>query len=114
MSLSQIAKNQCFNHKNGDCCVADLPCKICNGLPCGTFRNAVWKEIDPAYRYSRDHHVYKRNVAEFNKMFGVAKAAKVRQCQCGAVLAKRRRVFASCALKNRRETYRKNRSRMTG
>ena len=97
MSLSKIAKKQCFNHNNVDCCVADLPCRICNGLPCDIFRTAVWKEINPAYRYSRDLQVYKRNVTELNRMFGVAKAAKVRQCGCGAVLAKRRRVCASCA-----------------
>ena len=114
MSLSQIAKNNCSNHNNGDCCLADLPCKICNGLPCETFRTAVWKEIDPTYRYSHDHQVYKRNVAEFNRMFGVAKAAKVRTCGCGAVLAKRRRVCDSCAQKNRRAAYRNNRVRKTG
>ena len=114
MSLSQIAKNHCSNHNNGDCCIADLPCRICNGLPCETFRTAVWKEIDPAYRYSRDHHVYKRNVAEFNRMFGVAKAAKVRLCGCGAVLAKRRRVCDSCAQKNRRAAYRVSKSKKVG
>ena len=78
MSLSQIAKKSCSNHNNGDCCVSDLPCRICNGLPCDTFRTAVWKEIDPAYRYSRDHHVYKRNIAECST--GCLVSPKQRRC----------------------------------
>ena len=111
MSLSQMAKKFCSNYFNGDCCMSGIPCLICNGLPCRFFKDVVWKEFDPSYRYSHNHHVYERNLEEFMALFCVEQTAKARSCECGAVLAKRRRFCDDCAAKNRRASYRKSKSK---
>ena len=114
MSLYQIAKNHCSNHKSDDCLLNDLPCKICNNLPCQTFRTVVWKEIDPSYKFSHDHKLYKQNIDEFNKVFNITETTQVRRCGCGALLKKRHRLCDSCASKNRRASYRNSKCKKVG
>ena len=111
MSLVSISKNYCVNNDNGKCIASNMPCRLSRGIPCPYFHDAVWPMFDPAYKYSRDHHVYEHNYKEFQAVYKQGTAVPPRRCECGQPLRPRDRYCSECRHKRRRETYRKNKAK---
>lgn len=107
MTLFQFAKKFCSNMSGDDFCdVKECVCLLKVSKPCDYFRESVWPNCDPGYRYATQTESYPKLVQEFRFLYGMLSEKSVRRCVCGEVLKKRERMCPKCRKKHRRETKR--------
>jgi hypothetical protein len=113
-TLFQFAKENCANIDGTECVMNGSKCLLAKGKPCTYFKESVWPDCDPNYRYASQSKYYPALRDEFTQVFGRVQTHEVRRCGCGEPLKKRERICEKCRKKNRRKTWRVQKQKQAG
>ena len=111
MTLSSLIRNECANHKRGNC-VYGGPCEVLEGSPCGikgtNGRDYLTSSVLPLATILQG---YENTPYEYSLIKPDAEKIKVRLCACGGAMPKGRQKCDGCAKRSRKASKAKHKAK---